>query len=70
MEDYHTTNSHYITYTFLLKRLGECTFLNLGVKGLKPSPVVRQEEGTLDIKKRRELRQTERQQPAQAVQAD
>ena len=22
----YVTNSHYITYTFLLKRLGECTF--------------------------------------------
>ena len=26
------TNSHYLTYTFLFKRLGESTFLNLGVK--------------------------------------
>ena len=25
--------SPYLTYTFLLKRLGECTFLNMGVKG-------------------------------------
>ena len=35
MEDDYATNSYYSTYTFLLKWLGECTFLNLGVKGLK-----------------------------------
>ena len=33
MKDDYTTNSHYFTYTFLFKRLGECTF-NLGVKEL------------------------------------
>ena len=31
MKDDYTTNSHYLTYTFLFKRLGECTFLNLGL---------------------------------------
>ena len=31
-EDY-TTYSHYITHTFLFKRLGECTFMDLGVTG-------------------------------------
>ena len=31
------SHSHYLTYTFLFKRLGECTFLNLGVQGLKDS---------------------------------
>ena len=30
----YTTNSHYLTYIFLYKTLGERTFLNLGVKGL------------------------------------
>ena len=25
MKDDHTINSHYLTYTFLFKRLGECT---------------------------------------------
>ena len=34
MEDDYATNSHYITNTFLFKRLGECTFY-FGVKGLK-----------------------------------
>ena len=34
MKDDHTTNSHYLPYTFLVKRLGECTFLTDGVKGL------------------------------------
>ena len=29
---YCSTNSHYLTYTFLLKMLGECTF-ELGSKG-------------------------------------
>ena len=28
------TNSRYLAYTFLFKRLGECNFLILGVKGL------------------------------------
>ena len=37
MKDDYTTISHIITYTFLFKRLGECTFLNLGVKGLTHS---------------------------------
>ena len=31
MQDDYTTNSHYLTYTFLFKRLGECTFLNVDV---------------------------------------
>ena len=35
MKDDYTTNTHYLAYTFLFKRLGECTLLNLGVKGLK-----------------------------------
>ena len=26
INDYHTTNSHYLTYALLFKRLGECTF--------------------------------------------
>ena len=26
MKDYYTTSSHYITYTFIFKRLGECPF--------------------------------------------
>ena len=26
MKDDYTTNCHYLTYTFLCKRLGECTF--------------------------------------------
>ena len=35
LKDDYTANSHYLTYTFLSKRLGECTLnLNLGVKGL------------------------------------
>ena len=35
MEDYYTTNSHYPAYTFLFKRMGECTFWTWRVKGLK-----------------------------------
>ena len=31
-KDDFTTNPHYVTCTFLFKRLGECTYL--GVKGL------------------------------------
>ena len=35
LTDDNITNSHYITYTFVFKRLGEWLyFLNLGVKGL------------------------------------
>ena len=34
MKDEYTSISHYLTHTFLFKRLGECNFLNLGVKGL------------------------------------
>ena len=31
-ERWSSTNSHYLTYTFLFKRLGECTFLTDGSK--------------------------------------
>ena len=34
MRDDNTTNSHYLTPTFLLRELGRMYFLNLGVKGL------------------------------------
>ena len=34
MKDDYTNNSHYLTYTFLFKRLGECNFLILEMKGL------------------------------------
>ena len=34
MKDDYTTNSHYLLHTFLFQRLGEFTFLSLGVKGL------------------------------------
>ena len=34
MKDDKTTDSHWDTYTFLLKDLGECNFLILGMKGL------------------------------------
>ena len=33
MNDYYTDNSHYRTYTFLFKRLGECTILTWEWKG-------------------------------------
>ena len=36
----YTTNSHYITYTFLFERLGEFLFLILGVKGLNSRQLV------------------------------
>ena len=32
-----TTNSHYLTYTFLFRKVGRMYVLNLGVKGLKQS---------------------------------
>ena len=35
MKDDYTTNSHYLTYTFLFRKVGRMYFLNLGVKGLK-----------------------------------
>ena len=37
MKDDYTTNSQYLAYTFVLKSLGEFTYLNLGVKGLMTS---------------------------------
>ena len=35
MKDDYNTNSHYLTYTFLFKKVGRMYFSNLGVKGLK-----------------------------------
>ena len=35
MRDDNTTNSHYLTHTFLLRKLWRMYFLNLGVKGLR-----------------------------------
>ena len=35
MKDDFTTNSHYLIYTFLFRKVGRMYFLNLGVKGLK-----------------------------------
>ena len=34
MKDDFTTNSHYLIYTFLFRKVGRMYFLNLGVKGL------------------------------------
>ena len=34
MKDDYTTNSHYLTYTFILKGDGRMYFLSLGVKAL------------------------------------
>ena len=34
MKDDYTTNSHYLTYTFLFRKVGRMYSLNLGVKGL------------------------------------
>ena len=34
MKDDYTTNSHYLTNTFLFRKVGRMYFLNLGVKGL------------------------------------
>ena len=38
MKDDYTTNSHYLTITFLFRRAGEMYILNLGVKGLLAFP--------------------------------
>ena len=37
MKDDYTTNSHYLTHTFLFRKVGRIYFLNLGVKGLNIS---------------------------------
>ena len=37
MKDDYNTNSHYLTYTFLFRKVGRMYFLNLGVKGLMQS---------------------------------
>ena len=34
MKDDFTTNSHYLIYTFLFRKVGRMYFVNLGVKGL------------------------------------
>ena len=36
MKDNYTTNSHYLMYTFLFKRLGECILFERGSEGVKP----------------------------------
>ena len=33
VKDDYTTNVHYLTYTFLLKKVGRMYYSNLGVKG-------------------------------------
>ena len=35
MKDDYTVNSHYLTYTFLFKRLGECPFWTYGSERVK-----------------------------------
>ena len=35
MKDDFTTNSHYLIYTFLFRKVGRMYFVNLGVKGLR-----------------------------------
>ena len=35
MKDDYNTNSHYLTYTFIFRKVGRMYFLNLGMKGLK-----------------------------------
>ena len=40
MKDDYTTNSHYLTYTFLFKSLGEFNFFILGMEGLNVKPSV------------------------------
>ena len=39
MKDYYTTNSHYLTYTLLFRKVGRMYFLNLGVKRLRKGKV-------------------------------
>ena len=34
MKDDYNTNSHYLTYTFIFRKVGIMYFLNLGVNGL------------------------------------
>ena len=38
MKDDYTINSHCLTYTFLLKKVGRMYFLNLGVEGFIKVP--------------------------------
>ena len=40
MKDDYTTNSHYLTHTFLFRKVERMYFLNLGVKGLKVTGLV------------------------------
>ena len=41
MKDDNTTDSHYLTYTFLFRKVRRMLFLNLGVKGLIAAHVAR-----------------------------
>ena len=40
MKDDYNTNSHYLTHTFLFRKVGRMYFLNLGVKGLIEDMVI------------------------------
>ena len=40
MKDDYTTNSHYLTYTFLFKRMGEFNFFILGMEGLMRTDIL------------------------------
>ena len=42
MKDDYTTNSHYLTYIFLFRKVGRMYFFNLGVKGQKWDRIRRQ----------------------------
>ena len=39
MKDDYTTSSHYLTHTFLFRKVERMYFFNLGLKGLKPSSI-------------------------------
>ena len=54
MRDDYTTNSHYLTPTFLFRRVGRMYFLNLGVKGLIGSGRIKNKQPNLISRKCRE----------------
>ena len=56
MKDDHTTNFHYLTYTFLLKGDVRMYFLSLGVKGLIARQIQKKKNPGAVTRKERELK--------------
>ena len=49
MKDDYTTNSHYLIYTFLFRKVGRMYFLNLGVNPVPVQPDVNRDLGKAEV---------------------